>query len=84
MAEDLCRPNKKAAWERLTQGGKDYPSLGTFYKHIQQFGNLRLYLTWSFQSDLKHAIKIGGIRDDEVKALIDEYDRLCVPTEGPM
>lgn len=75
---------KRAAWERLTEGGKSYPALGTFYKHVRDFGGLQPYLIWSFKSDLKHAIKVGSIRDAELEELLAEYDRLWVPTEGPM
>ena len=39
--------SKKDAWKRYT-GGTGYPSLGTFYKHVQHTGN-----NWTLANDLE-------------------------------
>jgi hypothetical protein len=66
--------NKKAAWQLYTSG-KDYPSLGTFYKHTKDEG-LQNYMRRFFLSDFEDALKKMNIIDLEIKELLNERERI--------
>jgi hypothetical protein len=48
--------NAKAAWLQYTGGG-GYPSLGTFYRHVREFGGVTEYMRWCFSSDIGQALE---------------------------
>ncbi len=74
---------KKAAWERYT-GGSGYPALGTFYEHVKHSGSLDKYMEWCLTSDLERSLRVLGVEDKEIDALLQERARLWRPTSGPM
>lgn len=74
---------KKAAWQRYT-GGKGYPALGTFYQHVKHAGGLSQHLEWCLKNDLEHCLKVLGIEDGEIKALLKEREQLWKPTSDLM
>jgi hypothetical protein len=62
--------SKKKIWELIPKspyGG--YPSLGTFYKHVQHHGSVTAYLEWRFESDIELLFP-SNIRDPEVEELL--------------
>lgn len=69
---------KKAAWERYT-GGSGYPALGTFYQHVKHSGSLSKYMEWCLPNDLERSLKILGVEDTEIEALLKEHSRLWKP-----
>jgi hypothetical protein len=56
---------KKSIWELLTDSGKHYPALGTFYKHIRDEG-LDRYLKRQFRQDISKALSMIGVTDIEI------------------
>jgi SEC-C motif len=74
---------KKAAWQRYT-GGTGYPTLGTFYRHVKHAAGLSQHLEWCLRNDLERSLKVLGIEDAEIKALLKERTQLWKPTSGPM
>jgi hypothetical protein len=76
---------KKDVWTRLTANGEQYPSLGTFYKHLRDGGQTR-YLTDYFAAHLETALALIGVADTEIRALLSrakdtdaEADRCLAP-----
>lgn len=65
--------NKKQSWKILTNKGKRYPALGTFYQHTKEEG-LAEYLERHFKNaddrDFNEILKILGVEDAEVASLI--------------
>jgi hypothetical protein len=74
---------KKAVWDRYT-GGAGYPALGTFYQHIKHSGNISKYMEWCLTNDLERSLRVLGVEDKEIDALLQERARLWRPTSGPM
>jgi hypothetical protein len=74
---------KKAAWERYT-GKAGYPALGTFYLHIKHFGSLKKYMEWCLTNDLGRSLRVLGVQDTEIGALLQERAQLWRPTSGPL
>jgi hypothetical protein len=74
---------KKAVWQRYT-GGTGYPTLGTFYQHVKHAAGLSQHLEWCLRNDLERCLKVLGIEDAEIKALLKERTQLWKPTSGPM
>lgn len=66
--------NKRQAWQLLT-GGSDYPTLGTFYKHVKSEG-LEKYLHRTFLHDFSKALTQMGIEDNEIKMLLELRERI--------
>lgn len=66
--------SKKAAWEILTDSGRRYPSLGTFYKHVGHEG-FDAYLIRQFRQDTTKALSIIGITDAETQRSWDDARR---------
>lgn len=75
--------NKKTAWKRYT-GGSGYPALGTFYQHVKHSGSLGKYMEWCLTNDLERSLRVLGVEDKEIAALLQERVRLWRPTSGPM
>jgi hypothetical protein len=67
--------SKKEAWQQYT-GGTGYPSLGTFYKHVQHAGGLTEYMTWCFDTNFPGALQALSVNDPEIQKLLAERDRL--------
>jgi hypothetical protein len=65
---------KRQIWCRLT-GGRDYPSLGTFYKHTKPEG-VDHYLIHVFHHDVAAALSLLGIVDDEITSALGELGSL--------
>lgn len=74
---------KKAAWERYT-GKAGYPALGTFYQHIKHSGSLNKYMESCFTNDLELSLRVLGVQDKEIDALLQERAQLWRPTSGPL
>ncbi len=71
----------KRAWEALPDSW-DYPSLGTFYKHVKAHkGGLAGYIRWRFETDL-NKIFPTVFQDEEIERLLKAAER--PPTRGPM
>nr|WP_281720874.1 hypothetical protein [Nitrosomonas nitrosa] len=70
----FSRRSKKAVWEILTDSGKRYPSLGTFYKHVGHEG-LDAYLIRQFRQDTAQALSIIGVTDAEIQRAWDDAKR---------
>jgi hypothetical protein len=67
---------KKEIWEALTQGGKVYPSLATFYSHVQHLGLekvLNRYLDFEHFDKLKRILKL---RDAKSSSIIGEITKV--------
>jgi hypothetical protein len=62
--------SKKAVWLTLTNGGKNYPSLGTFYSHLKDYKSVEDYLKWRFDQEPLAMLKIARIRDAEIEKLL--------------
>ena len=60
----------KEAWFRYTNG-IDYPSLGTFYKHVRQHGSLKSCLEQCFINQVGHKWRSLGISDADVEDLLE-------------
>jgi hypothetical protein len=74
---------KKAAWERYT-GQAGYPALGTFYQHIKHSGSLNKYMDSCFTNDLERSLRVLGVQDEDIDALLEERAQLWQPTSGPL
>jgi hypothetical protein len=74
---------KKAAWERYT-AKEGYPALGTFYQHIKHFGSLKKYMEWCLTNDLERSLRVLGVQDKEIDALLLEREQHWRPTSGPL
>jgi hypothetical protein len=68
-----ARVTKKEAWRRYT-GGSGYPTLGTFYKHVKDFGGVTEYMRWCFSNHFEEALKALAVKDDDVEALLAERE----------
>ena len=68
--------SKKAAWQRLTDGGRRFPSLAAFYSHTAKM-DLEVYLLEQFNFDNLPIIveKVGG-GDRELKKQLGEVKEL--------
>ena len=63
--------SKKAAWQRLTDCGKRYPSLATFYSHTAKM-DLQAYLLRQLNFDsLPIIVEKVGSGDKELKKKLD-------------
>jgi hypothetical protein len=59
----------KAAWLQYT-GGSGYPCLGTFYKHVKDFGGIIPYMGWCFGNSFESALTQMGVCDQEIATLL--------------
>ena len=66
--------SKKAVWARLTENGKYYPALGTFYSHLKSYPTTKAYLMRCFTEDFVNTFKRSGIKDSEIIALLEQAD----------
>jgi hypothetical protein len=66
--------SKKGAWSLLTNQGRNYPSLGTFYSQLKHYGSISDYLRWSFDQDFEGMMKRAGINDQEIEQLLREAE----------
>lgn len=66
--------SKKDVWKRCT-GGNGYPSLGTFYKHVEDEG-LENWLQRWFKNNLATALEQIGVYDEEVLDLLIRRERI--------
>ena len=63
--------SKKGAWVILTENGKEYPSLSTFYSHTRN-EDLSHYLKSFFQAHLNRVLLILNVRDKEIYELLNK------------
>jgi hypothetical protein len=52
----------KGCWRLLTKNGANYPSLGTFYKHVAHEGSLDRYLENYFDNNWKDIVADQGAK----------------------
>lgn len=67
---------KKATWRELTEDGKHYPSLGTFYKHVAESGMARVLARYFDPRELPSVIRILGPGASELRERLAEVERL--------
>lgn len=67
---------KKAVWRELTEDGKHYPSLGTFYKHVADSGMARVLERYFDPRELPTVIRILGPSASELSERMAEVARL--------
>lgn len=67
---------KKAVWRELTEDGKHYPSLGTFYAHVCDSGLARVLERYFDPRDLSTVVRILGPSGSELAARIVEAERM--------
>jgi hypothetical protein len=72
--------SKKKAWLIYT-GGRGYPALGTFYKHVRDFDGVEKYLRWSFEHDIDKVLRTLGVDDSEVTGMLRDAEKMRVPLE---
>ena len=63
--------SKRDAWQRYT-GGSGHPSLRTFYKHVDDAGGIREYMTRRFERDIKDALLKMSVEDKEIDELLSQ------------
>ncbi len=67
---------KKAIWSELTEGGKHYPSLATFYAHVRESGIDRVLARYFDRHELPTVVRILGPGASELAAQIAQIERL--------
>lgn len=67
---------KKAVWRELTEDGKHYPSLGTFYKHVADSGMARVLERYFDLRELPTVIRILGPKASALSERMAEVARL--------
>lgn len=67
---------KKAVWHELTENGKRYPSLGTFYRHVADSGMARVLEGYFDPRELPTVIRILGPSTSELSERMAEVARL--------
>jgi len=72
--------SKKKAWLIYT-GGRGYPALGTFYKHVRDFEGVEKYLRRSFEHDIDKILRSLRVDDSEVTAMLRAAEKLRVLPE---
>ncbi|MFC7291193.1 hypothetical protein [Hirschia litorea] len=66
--------SSKRVWETLT-GGKVYPALGTFYRHVRRRG-LEVELKFWFSNELQESLKIIDVVDQEISKPLEDRNRI--------
>lgn len=61
---------KKEAWRRLTNNGKKYPTLSTFYSHTKNDDLAKYISNYFYYDNLTYIIEKLGIKDDEIDKMI--------------
>jgi hypothetical protein len=69
-----------ASGQRYT-GGSGYPSLGTFYKHVNAAGGVSEYMKWRFDCDIEDALRRMSIADKEIETLLSRRSQVVA---GPL
>ena len=67
---------KKAIWSELTEDGKHYPSLGTFYAHVRDSGIDRVLARYFERRELPTVARILGPGASELAAQIADIEGL--------
>jgi hypothetical protein len=70
----LAGLSRKAIWQALTDGGKAYPALGTFYKHVRDSGIDSVLDGYLEYRDVDVLVRILGIEDEHLDALRREVE----------
>ena len=75
-SEHFSGKAKKAIWRELTDDGKDYPSLGTFYLHVRQ-SSLQSTLTRYFDyQNLSTVIRVLHLTGSELQLRLERVREL--------
>ncbi|CEG13797.1 conserved hypothetical protein [groundwater metagenome] len=61
---------KKEVWRRLTNNGKKYPSLSTFYSHTKNDDLTKYIRHYFYYDNLAYILEKLGIKDDEINKMI--------------
>jgi hypothetical protein len=72
--------SKKDPWLIYT-GGRGYPALGTFYKHVRDFEGVEKYLRWSFEHDIDKILRTPRVDDPEVTGMLRAAEKMRIPLE---
>lgn len=64
--------SKKLVWEQLTESGKTYPSLGTFYTHTRQDSMEAVLLGYLKPDSVETVTRVLGAKDEQLTALVRE------------
>lgn len=67
---------KKTVWRELTEHGKHYPSLGTFYVHVRDADLARVLKRYLEPRDLPTVVRILGLSGSELAMRIAEAERM--------
>ncbi|WP_145956177.1 hypothetical protein [Burkholderia pseudomallei] len=74
--------SKKGIWQELTDGGKCYPSLATFYSHVRQSSVskvLEQYFDYSYLPTVLRVLELAG---SELQSRIEQVGELERQFEG--
>ena len=72
---------KKAIWSELTQDGRTYPSLSTFYSHVRNSGLARALEEYLAYREVETVIRVLGLNDAELSSMIERIQELEQATE---
>lgn len=67
---------KKAIWRELTEDGKHYPSLGTFYKHVAESGMAHVLKRYFDPRELPNVIRLLGPSTSDLRERMADAERL--------
>ena len=72
---------RKAIWTQLTQDGRNYPSLSTFYSHIRHSGLENVLKGYLHYGEAGTVIRILKLKDVELTSRIKKIQGLEQATE---
>lgn len=67
---------KKAIWSELTQDGRTYPSLSTFYSHIRNSGLVRVLEEYLAYREAETVIRVLELNDVGLSSIIERIQEL--------
>jgi hypothetical protein len=68
--------SKKAVWAELTENGKHYPSLQTFYVHVCNSGLDRVLLRYLDRRELPTVVRVLGPDAADLTARLAQFEQM--------
>jgi hypothetical protein len=68
--------SKKAIWRELTEDGRQYPSLSTFYSHVRHSGLSRVLDGYFHFHNIQTVINLLGLEDEQLDTKIKCIEQL--------
>ncbi len=73
-ANHFAGKSKKTVWAELTDDGRAYPQLSTFYNHVSSYGLAYIFSEYLRYEKIDVVVRVLAVDDDELRARVAEIE----------